>query len=46
VSKGVLTISGGLASFPRDGETIEQLFHQADKALLEAKRSEKTESTS
>jgi diguanylate cyclase (GGDEF)-like protein len=39
--KGVLTISGGLASFPRDGETIEQLFRQADKALLEAKRSGK-----
>jgi PleD family two-component response regulator len=32
---------GGLASFPRDGETIEQLFQQADKALLEAKRSGK-----
>ena len=39
--KGVLTISGGLASFPRDGQTIEQLFEQADKALLEAKRSGK-----
>ena len=39
--KGVLTISGGLASYPRDGETIEQLFQQADKALLEAKRSGK-----
>jgi diguanylate cyclase (GGDEF)-like protein len=39
--KGVLSISGGLASFPRDGETIEQLFQQADKALLEAKRSGK-----
>jgi len=39
--KGVLTISGGLASFPRDGKTIEQLFQQADKALLEAKRSGK-----
>jgi diguanylate cyclase (GGDEF)-like protein len=39
--KGVLTISGGLASFPRDGENIEQLFQQADKALLEAKRSGK-----
>jgi two-component system cell cycle response regulator len=39
--KGVLTISGGLASFPRDGQTIEQLFRQADKALLEAKRSGK-----
>jgi len=39
--KGVLTISGGLASFPRDGSTIEALFKQADKALLEAKRSGK-----
>jgi len=39
--KGILTISGGLASFPRDGSTIEQLFKQADKALLEAKRSGK-----
>jgi len=39
--KGVLTISGGLASFPRDGSTIGQLFQQADKALLEAKRSGK-----
>jgi diguanylate cyclase (GGDEF)-like protein len=36
--KGVLTISGGLASFPRDGSTAEELFRQADKALLEAKR--------
>ena len=40
-AKGVLTISGGLASFPRDGSTIEELFQQADKALLEAKRSGK-----
>ncbi len=39
--KGVLTISGGLASFPRDGATIDELFEQADKALLEAKRSGK-----
>ena len=36
--EGVLTISGGLASFPRDGETVEQLFEQADLALLDAKR--------
>ena len=36
--KGVLTISGGLASFPRDGATIDELFQKADKALLEAKR--------
>jgi PleD family two-component response regulator len=39
--KGILTISGGLASFPRDGSTIQQLFQQADKALLDAKRSGK-----
>ncbi|GAF84860.1 unnamed protein product, partial [marine sediment metagenome] len=39
--RGTLTISGGLASFPRDGSTIEELFGQADKALLEAKRSGK-----
>ncbi len=39
--KGVLTISGGLASFPRDGSTIEQLLEKADKALLEAKHSGK-----
>ncbi len=35
--KGVLTISGGLAGYPRDGSTVEELFGQADKALLEAK---------
>jgi diguanylate cyclase (GGDEF)-like protein len=39
--KGVLTISGSLASFPRDGATIDELFEQADKAMLEAKRSGK-----
>lgn len=39
--EGVLTISGGLASFPRDGSTVQQLFDQADQALLEAKRSGK-----
>lgn len=39
--KGVLTISGGLASFPSDGSTIDQLFERADAALLEAKRSGK-----
>jgi len=37
----VLTISSGLASFPRDGQTIEELFQQADKALLKAKQSGK-----
>lgn len=39
--KGILAISGGLATFPRDGSTTEELFAQADKALLEAKRSGK-----
>lgn len=39
--RGVLTISGGLASFPRNGSTIQELFYQADNALLEAKRSGK-----
>ncbi len=39
--EGVLTISGGLASFPRDGSEIEGLFQRADEALLEAKRSGK-----
>jgi len=40
-AKGVLTISGGLASFPRDGSTPEELFRKADEALLEAKRNGK-----
>lgn len=39
--KGVLTISGGLATFPRDGSNAEELFRKADQALLEAKRSGK-----
>jgi len=39
--KGVLTISGGLASFPHDGSTIQELFSRADSALLDAKRSGK-----
>jgi len=39
--KGLLAISGGLASFPRDGSTVQELFQQADRALLEAKRSGK-----
>ena len=39
--KGELTISGGLASFPRDGVTVEGLFEQADNAMLNAKNSGK-----
>ncbi len=40
-AQGVLTISGGLASFPRDGSTIHELFERADMALLDAKRNGK-----
>lgn len=32
--KGVLTISGGLASYPWDGRQVEELIHAADKALV------------
>jgi PleD family two-component response regulator len=39
--KGVLTISGGLASLGDGCSTVEELFEQADKALLAAKRSGK-----
>jgi len=39
--KGSLTISGGLASFPRDADSTEMLFKKADQALLEAKKSGK-----
>ena len=39
--KGVLAISGGLAGFPRDGSGVAELFEQADRGLLEAKRSGK-----
>jgi diguanylate cyclase (GGDEF)-like protein len=37
-AKGSLTISGGLASFPRDGQTIDELLRKADEALYAAKR--------
>jgi len=36
--QGILTISGGLASFPRDGASVEELLRRADMALLRAKR--------
>jgi len=39
--KGTLTISGGLASFPVDGKSVDELFEMADKALIEAKNSGK-----
>ena len=40
-ARGVLTISGGLATFPRDGANVEELLRQADNALRAAKRSGK-----
>jgi GGDEF domain-containing protein len=39
--RGVLTISGGLASLGADGSTAEELFAKADHALFDAKRSGK-----
>jgi len=36
-AKGSLTISGGLARFPVDGTTCQELLRQADNALHEAK---------
>jgi diguanylate cyclase (GGDEF)-like protein len=36
-ASGTLTISGGLATFPWDGWTIDQLLRRADEALLSAK---------
>jgi diguanylate cyclase (GGDEF)-like protein len=38
---GTLTISGGLALFPRDGQTVRDLLRSADKALKSAKHSGK-----
>ncbi len=36
-----LTVSGGLATFPWDGQTAEELITRADQALLQAKRAGK-----
>jgi len=38
---GILTISGGLATFPWDGQTTNDLLKHADEALLAAKRAGK-----
>ncbi len=35
---GVLSISGGVATFPEDGQTCQELLQAADKALYEGKR--------
>ena len=40
-ASGSLTVSGGLATFPWDAGTPEELIERADQALLEAKRSGK-----
>ncbi len=39
--RGVLSISGGLACYPRDASDVEELFQKADEALYDAKRSGK-----
>ncbi len=40
-AKGTLTISGGLATFPWDGQTCRELLRHADMAMRKAKRSGK-----
>lgn len=44
-ARGVLTISGGVAGFPWDGDTVETLLAKADEALLSAKRAGKNRIT-
>jgi len=39
---GVLTISGGLATYPWDGQSLRDLLRHADRALRRAKRSGKS----
>jgi len=34
---GVVTVSGGVSSFPEDGDTVAELIRKADQALYEAK---------
>jgi diguanylate cyclase (GGDEF)-like protein len=36
---GFISISGGIAEFPHDGESIKELIENADKALYESKES-------
>jgi len=38
---GLLTCSAGVATFPRDGQTVLEIINAADKALYQAKRSGK-----
>ena len=44
-SPGQLTISGGLATFPWDGQTASELLRRADLLALESKRSGKNQIT-
>jgi len=44
-ARGVLTISGGLATFGRDGRTCRELLRKADEALRESKRTGKNSIT-
>lgn len=43
--QGNLTISGGLATCPRDAQTAEELFEKADQAMLQAKKTGKNKIT-
>lgn len=38
LAEGVVTISGGIATFPADGDDAEALIERADRALYRAKR--------
>ena len=40
-ARGALTISGGLANYPKDGTTCQALLIKADEALMAAKKSGK-----
>jgi len=40
-ARGALTISGGLANYPKDGTTCQALLAKADEALMAAKKSGK-----
>lgn len=41
ISKGLVTVSIGVASFPNDGNDVDELINRADEALYNAKRNRK-----
>jgi diguanylate cyclase (GGDEF)-like protein len=43
--QGTLTISGGLATYPRDAQSAEDLYEKADRAMLNAKQTGKNKIT-